>query len=83
MEHVIESSVDGVIATVICRAGQKVSEGDPLIEIGRVPGRAMRVPSSLGSCPPARSTSNLARILSQAAGHLKPSAVTLDLRLRR
>jgi len=38
MEHIIESSVDGVVTTIACRAGQKVGEGDVLIELAPLPG---------------------------------------------
>jgi acetyl-CoA carboxylase biotin carboxylase subunit len=33
MEHILESSVDGVVTKIACRAGQKVAEGDVLIEL--------------------------------------------------
>jgi acetyl-CoA carboxylase biotin carboxylase subunit len=39
MEHIIESSMDGVVTTIACRAGQKVGEGDVLIELEPLPGR--------------------------------------------
>ena len=33
MEHILESSIDGVVATIACREGLKVAEGDVLIEV--------------------------------------------------
>ena len=33
MEHIIEATTDGVVKAVACRAGQRVAEGDVLIEL--------------------------------------------------
>ena len=33
MEHVIEANAAGIVGKVACRAGQKVAEGDVLVEI--------------------------------------------------
>jgi len=36
--------VDGVVTRIACRAGQKVGEGDVLIELKPLPGRDHAIP---------------------------------------